>query len=297
MGELLDQHPAMAITRPPELRFLTDSGGLIDTVRSTEPQPPAVVVRARTAALRARARLHGRRYNQVAGGPADLFARQLRTRWYRRVAPTGEVRGLSRELTREQVEAAARAFPRAYRRDRMTAARGLLHDLVDPMATRRGKACWVDTTPHNTRSADGLHEIYPRLRVVNMIRDGRDVAESITHRSWGPNDMDAALVLWRDLMLAGQVALSHLPGDQVLTIQLEDLIARDRQATYERLLKFLGLDDEDAMHDWFDAHLDAGRGSVGSWQRDRDAAEIERIQQRYQQLLGSLREQGVVVPS
>lgn len=296
IGRLLDQHPEIALTHPPELHFVTDEDGLVEVVLTTRRQPPELWRKIRKRVYRGLGQLESERYLRLSSQTPDRFACLLQARWFDRVDARGRICGLGEEWDRADVAAVARAFGPAYRRDRLAAARSVMAQLVDPMATRQGKSCWVDTTPANSRHADGLFEIYPGLRVINMIRDGRDTAASMTHRTWAPGDLLQALQLWHDLMLAGHRGLAPLPASQFRTFQLEELVERNRAGTFEAIADFLGLTDVDAMWRWFNDELGADRAQIGRWRRGLTAREQAEVDARYAQLLDELRSEGVAVP-
>lgn len=296
VGQLLDQSASIALTRPPELHFLTDEDGLVEVIDTPRRQPPELYRKLRKRAYRSIGGLESDRYLAGSRQTPDRFACLLQARWYDRAGQRGNIRGLVEEVDRADVARVAREFGSEYRRDRVEAARSLLHQIVDPMARRRGKTCWVDTTPPNVRSSVGLFRIYPRLRLINVIRDGRDVAASMTHRLWAPDDVLEAIRYWHDLMLEGHRAMAQLPNDRVLTIQMEDLVSRDRKATFERIVMFLKLEDVASMREWFDSELDAGRGRVGRWRQDLPAERALQVDRLYGEVLTSLRAVGVTVP-
>ncbi len=112
-----------------------------------------------------------------------------------------------------------------------------------------------------------LSAAYPDMRVINVIRDGRAVANSLMQMGWwdgwrGPSNwylgpMPPAYdeqwhasgrsfpVLaglgWRMLMEAFDEARAAFPADQWLDVRYEDVLA-DPRRSYGRMLDFLGLD-------------------------------------------------------
>lgn len=301
VGRIMDNHPQFAVTRPIELRFLTDSGGLCDALvaprRTYPPRPVAVskfpVRRAARAGLRA-VRIP---FDVGPHRPEDRFAWLLVTRFYDWRAATGGKRGLQTETDLAEVEAAATDYRSAYRDNRVEASRGLVNRLADPMARRRGKPRWIDTTPASVRHAGAIFQIFPQAQMINMIRDGRDVASSMVSRWWGPDDFDHALRLWADLMLEGHRALRAAPPAQVLTLQLEDLIVRDREDSYRRLLDFLRAEDDPATRKWFDTESPASKAHAGRWREGLDASAAARIDEHYAAILADLTAAGVTCPT
>ncbi len=98
-----------------------------------------------------------------------------------------------------------------------------------------------------------LLELFPEMRLVHSVRDGRDVACSVVPMRWGPTDIDEALDWWARKVEAGFAACDALPADRLLVMQMESLVEAERDREYARLLAFLGLEDDAAMREYFDS--------------------------------------------
>ncbi len=119
--------------------------------------------------------------------------------------------------------------------------------------------------PYNILVAPLLYRIFPDMRFIHIMRDGRDVALSVADLPWGRGEPRS----WHLEVAAdpakGHAKLRELPKDRVLTIQLEDLVANRRDCTYARILEFLQLQDEPTMHAFFDEKISAENAHVGRW--------------------------------
>jgi hypothetical protein len=128
-----------------------------------------------------------------------------------------------------------------------------------------------------------LGAAYPDLRVVNVVRDGRAVANSWLQMPWwdgwrGPDNWIygplpaplrarweragrsfpvLAALGWGMLMAAFERARSRHPADQWLDVRYEDLIA-DPRGQVGRMLDFLGLDWSPAFERGFARYTFAG---------------------------------------
>jgi hypothetical protein len=71
--------------------------------------------------------------------------------------------------------------------DRRTVVAELVHWLLD-RSVEPGATHWIEQTPANIDRADDLLATFPDARLLNVIRDPRDVAASITRAWWGPDD-------------------------------------------------------------------------------------------------------------
>lgn len=133
-----------------------------------------------------------------------------------------------------------------------------------------------------------LRAAYPELPVVNVVRDGRAVANSWLQMGWWdgwrgpdgwflgslPDDLRAeweesgrsfpvlAALGWRMLMDAFANARAAHPGGQWLDVRYEDLLAQPR-AEVGRMLDFLGLDWSPAFERGFGRYrFHTGRGAA-----------------------------------
>jgi hypothetical protein len=83
---------------------------------------------------------------------------------------------------------------------------------------------WVDHTPENINYASLLLELFPRARIVHIIRDGRAVANSILPLDWGPNTIVKAAPWWKAMVREGLALEALLPRDQIVRVRYEDLV-------------------------------------------------------------------------
>jgi hypothetical protein len=99
---------------------------------------------------------------------------------------------------------------------------------------------WVDHTPENTNYASVLLQLFPRARIVHIIRDGRAVANSIMPLDWGPNTIVKAAPWWKAMVREGLALETRLPEDQIVPVRYEDLV-NEPEKTIRRLCTALDL--------------------------------------------------------
>jgi hypothetical protein len=149
-----------------------------------------------------------------------------------------------------------------------TAAAEYAHGILDPIATAAGAKAWVDMNPGNVFRGRELLLMFPNMRLVHSVRDGRDVAASVVPLPWGPNDLDTALDWWARRIERAFAACDDMPPERVLVVQMENLVAGNREHEYARLLAFTGLSDHPDMRAYFDAHITEERSHIGRWLED-----------------------------
>jgi hypothetical protein len=270
VGDLLDHHPDLTLTRPMEVRFIAGNDGLAD-------------------ALALGLRKPGSPKSLAA---ADLAVDRLLTRWFERAPGVG----LHTSMSREDVERWAHEYLVAFPGEPLEATRSLTTRIMGRIAEKLGASRLVDTTPANARKADRLEPIYPESTVVVVTRDGRDVAASFVSQTFGPDDVFEALDQWEQRMLRTHAAVSACRPGRVVTIQLMDLVVNDRLGTLERLCSAVDVPVDAGMVEWFDANVTAHGAHPGRWRRDFDEDTCARIDDHYAEAVGRLTALGVDIP-
>jgi hypothetical protein len=113
--------------------------------------------------------------------------------------------------------------------------------LFDKWTIAAGKTRWVEKTPANVFYLERLYEYLPDLKVIIMVRDGRDVACSMAVRfehsmgGRGPAFVHG-VQRWVDENTRWMTYRDH---PQLLMVKYEDLI-RDFEGTARRVTGFLG---------------------------------------------------------
>lgn len=171
-----------------------------------------------------------------------------------------------------------------------------MDDLVRPFSESSGALTWVEMTPPNAKAMDALCRMFPRARMVHMIRDGRDVAASVARRTWGPDDVESALVWWADQLVAIQHAADRSDPDRVHTVRLESLVGPDRVARYDALVEFLGRGADDRMREYFDEQVTLAQSHSGAWRTGLDPETQARVELLHDEQLHRLADLGVTIP-
>lgn len=255
---LLGKHPDVRASRPREVKIVTEPVGLLDLCLEPSEHAPARIRRR----MRLIAALPGSRRWRL-----KAFSRQMRGRWWFRSNRKGRESGLHLTVTEEDRERLIADLAATLPDDPVTAGREFLAGVVRAQSDDDGEALWIDTSPPNIAEADRIHELLPEAKFIRMVRDGRSTAASVMAERWGPNDPEGAVAWWERQMRSAETGLSGTPDDAVLTVSLEDLVVLDRDATYERVLNFLDLDDDPKMRRFFDKRMPADRVGLDSWRR------------------------------
>jgi hypothetical protein len=125
----------------------------------------------------------------------------------------------------------------------------------DLYGQRKGKLLVGDKTGEYARRLPTLHELWPRARIVHLIRDGRDVCLSVLawkdrpsasrFSTWSSDRVSTCALWWmRNVALAREAGATL--GDRYHEVRYEEL-ARDPERVCRDLCAFLDLPYDEAM--------------------------------------------------
>ncbi len=131
---------------------------------------------------------------------------------------------------------------------------------------RNGGRRWLEKTPGNVFAFHRTLEAFPDARFVHLVRDGRDVVDSLVRRSHTPF---RAATRWLCAVAAAQ-ELSSLPG--FYELRYESLVQAP-ESELRRLCAFLGEPfDESALRD----EEEAADATVESWTASHEGSITDR---------------------
>ena len=242
------------------------------------------------------------RIHAGAGGIPDLlagrtdvegFVERCRGHWWARKGLQRIGRGLRKIVDEDQLDAALSAFQRDFEHYPWEASSRLVRALLDPAAERAGKPAWVDVSGGNITRAPTLHRLFPRARFINMVRDGRAVAAAMLRKQGMTDDGLKALSTWEKRIRQAHRAMRALPEETMIVVHLDDLVALDRDRSYQRLVEFLQVDDDGPMRRYFDSEISADAANVGRWRERMPPPEARRVDRRYRRLVRDLHREGI----
>jgi len=118
-------------------------------------------------------------------------------------------------------------------------------------ARAKNKVRWGDKSDYLDRM-HLINDIFPNAKFVHIVRDGRDVVNSVLKLPWGPNDMLGAAQWWHEHVKLAQIVGRVLGKNRYHTIRYEDLIANPR-LELTKVCDFIG---EDYSSDMLAYHKD-----------------------------------------
>ncbi len=225
----------------------------------------------------------------------DEFLAQMRGHWWKRERPGDRVGGLHGIIDEEPFERLLAEFERSYTDDPWEASRKLIRGILDPVAERSGKPSWIEQSTRNVARGPVLLKLFPNMKLIHTYRDGREVACSVVNRPWGPNDVPKALKRWERQLRVIDAGAQQMPDGRLMVINLEDMVKHDRDGSYNRLLQFLGIPDDPALREYFDAKMTEDRANLDRWRTDLDKPDQEKLTRDYASALERLAADGIDV--
>jgi hypothetical protein len=147
----------------------------------------------------------------------------------------------------------------------------LVTQIFDLYGSRCGKRLVGDKTPKYVRSIRTLHALWPEVRFIHLIRDGRDVCLSTMNWSknadllresfvtWGDNPVITAAMKWEWNVRLGREAGQTLPSRLYHEVRYEELVTKTAESC-RRLCAFLGVPYDERMLHFSDGKTKGKRG-------------------------------------
>jgi hypothetical protein len=104
------------------------------------------------------------------------------------------------------------------------------------------KPFWINKTPKYVVWLPELKLLFPKMKFIHCIRDGRDVACSVVKHPFGPDTHIRSVYWWKDLVSIAKEFGRQNP-ENYYEVKLEDLTEAPKE-TLSGVFNFLGVEDE-----------------------------------------------------
>jgi hypothetical protein len=283
---LLARHPKFHASLPREIKYLTERKGLVDFNFKRPLSEERSLKELRNA-------IAGKLLPIMGKSNFEIFSSRVHGRWWCEIGKKGNQRGLIQGISLDALNQALRSFEENYKNNPKGASRDFFYSLSRAQIISDKTEYFGDSTPTNIINARYIYEIFPESKFINMIRDGRDVALSVSKERWGPATPEKALIWWEKRIEHAHNSLIQIPQNSKLEIRLEELVIHQREESYSALLTFVGVDDHPTMRRYFDDQMVAEKMHSGEWQEQ--AKNPEKFGKTYQQILKRLRKKGIFI--
>lgn len=283
---LLSRHPHFHASLPREIKYLTERKGLIDFNFSRPLTEERSLKELRNA-------IAGKILPFLGKSTFDIFSSRVQGRWWSEVGKKGNPRGLIQGITMDVVVDALKKFEDSYKLDPKKAARDFFFTLSAEQVNSAEVRYFGDSTPTNIINAKYISQIFPEAKFINMIRDGRDVALSVSKERWGPSTPERSLLWWEKRIEHAHNSLVQISSELKVDLRLEDLVVHQREKSYQGLLTFLELDDHPTMRKYFTEQMTVEKMHFGEWQNE--VKNPEKFGSDYQKILKRLSRKDIFI--
>jgi hypothetical protein len=175
--------------------------------------------------------------------------------------------------------------------------------IFDWYGKAQGKALVGNKTPAFVRRLHRIHSLWPEVRIVHLIRDGRDVYLSVRNRPlksparsafahWAEEPAVSGALWWESSVRRGREAGKSLGPQLYYEMRYESLIARPAEEC-QALCAFLGLPYDEAMLRFNEGQTKPKRArpitpGMRDWRTQMPAEEVERFEAAAGALLDEL---------
>lgn len=119
------------------------------------------------------------------------------------------------------------------------AIRDVISHLFMLYARKEGKRRWGDKTPLHARYLGDILAVFPEAKIIHLVRDGRDVAESLKRVFKGKESVWANAHRWTRDVMACHIFKQRVPVEAFLEVKYEELVRSPAQEL-NRIFRFLG---------------------------------------------------------
>lgn len=162
----------------------------------------------------------------------------------------------------------------------------------------------LEKTPLHIKHADVILDFFPEAKIVNIIRDGRDVCASLQSRSktqrWAQYDVKTIINQWKKCVSLGEkFAANQAVKDRIYSVKYEDL-RQNTLAELKNIYDFIGVSiTSEALKSLVDS-LDiknvkdkgegqhVNKGQIDNWKRALPEAHIQLWQESAGEVLTRL---------
>lgn len=283
---LLSRHPQFHASLPREIKYVTERKGLIDFNFSRPLNEERSLKEFRNA-------IAGKILPFLGRSNFDIFSARIHGRWWSEVGKKGNQRGLIQGITLDVVDKALKEFEESFKSNPKNASREFFFTLSAAQISSSDIRYFGDSTPTNMVNAKYIGEIFPEAKFINMIRDGRDVALSVSKERWGPSTPEQALLWWEKRIEHAHNSLKEITDARKIEIRLEDLVVHQREKSYQKVLTFLQLEDHPTMRKYFNEQMTVEKMHFGQWQNE--VGNPEKFGSDYQRILKRLSRKDIFV--
>ncbi len=133
--------------------------------------------------------------------------------------------------------------------------------IVETFAGANNRPRWGEKTPHNLFYVREILTDFPQAKIINVIRDGRDVGVEQLRSAFGPRNVYSAAKIWKRVENTAAELRAKLPATTWLDVRYEELVS-EPERVLTSVTDFLGEKFEPALLDFHQGEIARRRGAT-----------------------------------
>lgn len=111
---------------------------------------------------------------------------------------------------------------------------------IRALLEKKKKERFCEKTPQHLYNVEEILKLYPEAKFIHLVRDGRDVVNSLMKMPWRPNGLLNNSRFWKKYIARGLKLSSKIDSSNFLTVKFEDLL-QDPETVLRNICEFLDL--------------------------------------------------------
>jgi hypothetical protein len=133
--------------------------------------------------------------------------------------------------------------------------------ILEKFADWQQRPRWGEKTPHNLFYVREILQDFPNAKIINVNRDGRDVAVEQLRSAFGPRNAYSAAKIWQRVEKTAAQLRSTLPSATWFDVRYEDLVTNP-ESVLTQVTDFLGEKFDPALLKFYQAPIAQRRGAT-----------------------------------
>lgn len=148
-----------------------------------------------------------------------------------------------------------------------------------------------EKTPQHLQNVLEIKKLYPEAKFIFLLRDGRDVVNSLLQMPWRPDGLWSNARYWQNYIKSAEKVKAKLDSSSFFEIRFEDLAA-DTEGYTRRLCDFVGVKYSEEMlaappskifanweAEWkYKSQMEMDSSRIGAWQAELDEKQKKLLQ-------------------
>ena len=137
-----------------------------------------------------------------------------------------------------------------------------IHCIIQDILTYNHKDYFIEDNTWNILFSTDLLDLIPNAKIISVIRDPRDVVDSLSKQKWMPSNKAQSAKIYNDLIVEWIKIKSNLEKKYWIEVRLEDVVL-EPESQIRKICDFIELPWEDNL-----LKIDLSKSNSGQWKKD-----------------------------